>query len=246
MSLGLVIGVQLATAGIVLLVLTPAIRRRWPRVDNYLALARTALIVIGIALVGLTASGGQTPMSSTPNPVPSTVTSVNAGYRLYQANCAACHGVDGNGGGPLVGTTQVTPPSLRAHLSQHTDGDLFYWISKGLPGGMPAWESQLSESDRWNLVNFLRSINGQGPTANPSASAGGAADRMAALVPIGLATFFGGWLAAGLRQSRKPRSLFLPARCPVRGPLAPPPPGVRSVQARWASGHARPATGPPR
>lgn len=199
MSLGLAIGVQLAIVGIALFFLTPAIRQRWPRVDAYLALARTALIVVGITLVGLTASGGQTPMSNTPNPVAAQVTSVDAGYRLYQANCAACHGVGGNGGGPLSGTTQVTPPSLKAHLTQHTDGDLFYWISKGLPGGMPAWESKLSETDRWNLVNYLRSINGQGPTPNASAAS---ADGLAMLFPIGFATFFAGWLGMGLRRAR--------------------------------------------
>jgi mono/diheme cytochrome c family protein len=202
-SIGLVIGVQLALAGIVLFFLTPAIRRRWPKADGYLALARTGLIVIGVALVGLTASGGQTPMSATPNPVPNQVTSVDTGYRLYQANCTACHGVDGNGGGPLSGTTPVTPPSLRAHLAEHTDGDLFYWISEGLPGGMPAWKTELSETDRWNLVNYLRSLNGQGPTPNASAAAD--ADRLALLFPVGFAALFGGWLAAGLRRSRVSR-----------------------------------------
>jgi mono/diheme cytochrome c family protein len=202
-SLGLVIGVQLAVAGIVLFFLTPAIRRRWPQADGVVALARTGLIVVGIALVGLTASGSQTPMSGTPNPVPNQVTSVDAGYRLYQANCAACHGVDGNGGGPLSGTTPVRPPSLRAHLAEHTDGDLFYWISEGLPGGMPAWKSELSETDRWHLVNYLRLLNGGGPTANPSAAAAGDVERVAVLFPAGFAAFFAGWLGLGLRRSRR-------------------------------------------
>jgi hypothetical protein len=109
----------------------------------------------------------------------------------------------------LSGTTPVTPPSLKAHLSQHTDGDLYYWISKGLPGGMPAWESQLSETDRWNLVNYLRSINGQGPTANPPASSS-AADRIAVLFPVGFGTFFGAWLAAGVRRTRTGRQPPMP------------------------------------
>lgn len=225
MSVGLVIGVQLAAVGLALFFLMPTIRRRWPRLEGILALCRTALLVVGVALIGLTASGGQTPLSDTPNPVPAQVTSVEAGYRLYQANCAACHGVDGNGGGPSSGTTQVTPPSLRAHLSQHTDGDLFYWISKGLPGGMPAWESQLSETDRWNLVNYLRSINGAGPAPPTSAVSPGATEAGATTVPptetgattlpptegavlvlpVGFAVFFLGWLSIGLRRARAPK-----------------------------------------
>lgn len=204
MSLGLIIGVQVVIVGIVLFALTPGMRRRWPKADGYVALARSAAIVVGIALVAISLGGGQTPMSNTPNPVPNQVTSVDAGYDLYQANCAACHGVDGNGGGPLAATTQVQPPSLKAHLTQHTDGDLFYWISNGLPGGMPAFADRLTETDRWNLVNYLRSINGQGPTANPNPSA--AASPAAAAVflfPLGWAILFGVWLGTGVRRARR-------------------------------------------
>jgi mono/diheme cytochrome c family protein len=203
MSLGLVIGLQLIVVGILLFAVTPAIRRRWPGADGYLALARSVTIVAGIAATALSLGGGQTPMSGTPNPVADQVTSVNAGYRLYQANCAACHGVDGNGGGPLAGTTEVLPPSLKAHLGQHTDGDLFYWIGNGLPGGMPAWSDKLSETDRWNLVNYLRSINGQGPTPDPSTTGAASVQRLGLLLPVGFATVFCGWLGIGIRRGRQ-------------------------------------------
>lgn len=205
MSLGLIIGIQVVVLGIVLFALTPAVRRRWPKAEGYLALVRTASIVVGIALVAVSISGGQTPMSNTPNPVPNQVTSVDAGYDLYQANCAACHGVDGNGGGPLAGTTKVLPPSLKAHLGQHTDGDLFYWISTGLPGGMPAWSDKLSETDRWSLVNYLRSINNQGPNADPSPTADRTEYGLAFLFPIGFGALFGVWFIAGLRRTRAQR-----------------------------------------
>jgi mono/diheme cytochrome c family protein len=182
---GFVLGVQVLVVGFLLFVFAPAIKRRWPGAEGLVALGRTAAFIGGIALVAYGASGSQTPMSNTPNPVPSQVTSVNAGYRLYQANCAACHGVDGNGGGPLAGTTEVQPPSLRAHLSDHSDGDLFYWISNGLPGGMPAWSDRLSETERWHLVNYLRSLNGQAPTPDGSASGSrpGEQDVLARLDP---------------------------------------------------------------
>jgi mono/diheme cytochrome c family protein len=112
-----------------------------------------------------------TPGSSVQNPIPDTVTSATKGQELYLANCAACHGVDARGGGPLAGTTQIRPPSLvSGHLSQHTDGDVFYWITNGLPGGMPAWATKLSDTDRWNLVNYLRSINGRGPAIPPASA----------------------------------------------------------------------------
>ncbi len=39
----------------------------------------------------------------------------------------------------------------------HTDAQLFDWITNGLPGTrMPAWKNKLSDTDRWNLVNYMR------------------------------------------------------------------------------------------
>jgi mono/diheme cytochrome c family protein len=137
------------------------LRRRSPRMGG---LARPIGWIAGVLGAVLVLSGvfaDATPGSDVANPVPFTVSSVDAGRNLYLASCAACHGADARGGGPAAGTTQVRPPSLvSGHLNQHTDGDIFYWISNGLPGGMPAWATRLSETDRWNLVNYLRSING--------------------------------------------------------------------------------------
>ena len=130
------------------------------------------------------------------------MTSVDAGQTLYEANCARCHGVDARGGGVDAGTTQVAPANLRSgHLNLHSDADIYTWISSGLPGGMPAWSGQLSETDRWNLVNFLRSVNGRGPTPAPSANG------PPAIAGIGLGGAVGaalvGWLALGLERRRR-------------------------------------------
>jgi mono/diheme cytochrome c family protein len=38
-----------------------------------------------------------------------------------------------------------------------TDGELFWKMSKGR-GVMPAWEDQFSETQRWELVNYLRTL----------------------------------------------------------------------------------------
>ncbi len=159
MSLGAIVGIQLALVGLVAFGLAPRMRRRWPATGALAAILPSLLLIGGIGLALVDTVGGATPDSSLPNPVPATVTSVDAGNRLYQANCAACHGVGGEGGGPLANTTPILPPSLKAHLSQHTDGDLFYWLTNGLPGGMPAWAGTLSETDRWNVINYLRAIN---------------------------------------------------------------------------------------
>jgi hypothetical protein len=39
----------------------------------------------------------------------------------------------------------------------HTDGELYNWLSKGVPGtAMPGFEGQLSETDRWHVINYIR------------------------------------------------------------------------------------------
>jgi mono/diheme cytochrome c family protein len=44
-------------------------------------------------------------------------------------------------------------------VPQHTDGELFYFVSRGIPGSaMPAWRTVLNETERWQVVQYLREI----------------------------------------------------------------------------------------
>ena len=202
LTVPVILGAQLVVLGILVVLLGARIAARFPGAAAYLPLVRTAAIVVGATMVGTGVFGDTTPDTALSNPVPLTVRSVTVGADLFQANCAACHGAAGRGGGPLAGTTRVRPPDLRSgHLGTHTDGDLFYWIGAGLPGGMPAWSARLSETDRWNLVNYLRSLNGQGPTPAVGAPSGLAAPGSLALVGAPLAALGSvAWLATGFRR----------------------------------------------
>jgi len=42
-------------------------------------------------------------------------------------------------------------------MSMHPDGDLFWKIGKG-KGAMPGFKKILSDPDRWNLVNYIRTF----------------------------------------------------------------------------------------
>jgi putative copper resistance protein D len=56
------------------------------------------------------------------------------------------------------------PADLRVHMAPgiHTDGELFYWISYGYPGSaMPAWKDVLTEEQRWDVMNYARTLNDQ-------------------------------------------------------------------------------------
>jgi copper transport protein len=94
------------------------------------------------------------------SPVPSTEASLVQGGLVYAQACADCHGATGRGDGPRVTGRGERLADLRLHLSAgHTDGDLYYWITNGIGGTeMPAFGAQLSDEDRWNLVNAIRAL----------------------------------------------------------------------------------------
>jgi len=93
------------------------------------------------------------------NPVPPNSQSVAEGKVVFTQYCVPCHGTDGKGDGPVGVTLNPHPADLTLHgvPGIHTDAQLFDWISNGLPGTrMPAWKTIISDTDRWNLVNYIR------------------------------------------------------------------------------------------
>ncbi len=86
------------------------------------------------------------------------------GAALYPTRCAACHGPNGHGDGPLAHTLAVPPADLTApHLWMHSDGELFWWLTHGIEGPrgglvMPGFPT-LSDDDRWALIDFVRARN---------------------------------------------------------------------------------------
>jgi copper transport protein len=97
--------------------------------------------------------------TSQANPIAPNSQSIAAGKVVYLKNCARCHGVSGKGDGPDGLPLNPRPADLTKHgvPGVHTDAQLFDWITNGLPGTrMPAWKDKLSDTDRWNLVNYIR------------------------------------------------------------------------------------------
>jgi len=104
------------------------------------------------------------------------VPSILRGAKVYADNCAGCHGTEGHGDGPLAKNTPVKPADLTAaHLFEHSDGDLFWWISQGISaGGMPGFAPVLDERARWDVINFIdaRAAGVQPNTLQPQVTAG--------------------------------------------------------------------------
>jgi mono/diheme cytochrome c family protein len=90
------------------------------------------------------------------NPVPPTDDSLVIGQRIYAQNCLVCHGVQGRGDGPAARALRPPPADLAQHVTQHTEGELWWWITNGVAGTqMPAWRNTLSDTERWHVLNYI-------------------------------------------------------------------------------------------
>jgi mono/diheme cytochrome c family protein len=91
-------------------------------------------------------------------PVAYSKKSIDRGRATFLQNCTSCHGEDGKAEGSLIASaTDLTSPNL--YKSGTSEGEIFRSIRDGAGDQMPAFKSQLaSETDIWNLVNFIRSL----------------------------------------------------------------------------------------
>ncbi len=95
------------------------------------------------------------------NPVPPDETSIARGQQLYGIHCQLCHGLSGEGNGPIAAfLIEKKPGELTSDLVQDKDdGSLFLTISNGSGSGyMPALNENLTVRERWDLVNYLRHL----------------------------------------------------------------------------------------
>lgn len=102
------------------------------------------------------------------NPVASTPASIATGKRVYDANCATCHGNRAQGAVKAGITISIIeeqsgkqPPELTDDQWDHgaSDGEVFSVIKRGLPPTMmPGFDRRISDRDVWSIVNYLRSL----------------------------------------------------------------------------------------
>ncbi len=104
------------------------------------------------------------------NPVQSDNNSVERGRILYSVTCTQCHGTAGEGNGVISGALMFPPANLTGDVVQNKpDGAIFLTISNGIQGTggqihMPALNENLTVRDRWDVVNYTRTLKA---TATP-------------------------------------------------------------------------------
>jgi len=93
------------------------------------------------------------------NPVEASSESLTRGKGLYDEKCTKCHGANGDGTGPSTHGISENPRKLWiwGSTGDATDGYLFAFITNGRTD-MPPWELVLSETDRWDLVNYIKTL----------------------------------------------------------------------------------------
>jgi mono/diheme cytochrome c family protein len=122
------------------------------------------LVMLTGGLVGVWAEDAAPPWTAPAraarkkNPVDADAASVAAGQALYEKNCLSCHGATGKGNGPAAKDLQKTPGDLsQAKMWEQTDGALFWKLTEGRTP-MPTFEKTLSETERWQTINYIRTL----------------------------------------------------------------------------------------
>jgi mono/diheme cytochrome c family protein len=129
----------------------------------------------GVGVPGYTVSYQPLPltvdsMSGLRNPVAISDSSLANGRRYYQINCAVCHGATGAGDGPAVKYGMPAPSLLTPVTQKRTDGYLYGIIRNGR-GLMPTY-NRIEDRDRWDVVNYMRGLQGILATKVSTAPAG--------------------------------------------------------------------------
>jgi len=92
------------------------------------------------------------------NPIPSDEASIAAGKVSYVRECFSCHGTTGRGDGPGAKALEKNPGDLsKPTMWDQTDGALFWKITDGRKP-MPSFDKTLSEEQRWQVVNYIRTL----------------------------------------------------------------------------------------
>lgn len=124
-----------------------------------MVLAGSALVAASASVGDLAWQRGFDRSSAMSSPIGATDDAIARGRATYAERCAPCHGVGGRGDGPLSAALDPRAADLVLHAPQHTDGELYYFVSRGVPGtAMPVWRDVLTEAERWELVAYLRRL----------------------------------------------------------------------------------------
>ncbi len=100
------------------------------------------------------------------NPIPSSPAAIDAGKKVFEKECLSCHGPGGKGDGPKAVQLKTRPRDLSApQIAEQSDGALFWKLNQGrIP--MPKFDELLTEEQRWQVIQFVRTFAAASVPAN--------------------------------------------------------------------------------
>ena len=132
--------------------------------------ARSVLVTLSasVILAVTTACGSGTDASRPENSI------LERGSAVYQANCATCHGANGEGqtnwqSRQPDGTLPAPPHDASGHTWHHPDDELLDIIRRGgqavyggpgFQSGMPAWSDRLTEQEIEAVLAYIKTLWG--------------------------------------------------------------------------------------
>jgi mono/diheme cytochrome c family protein len=131
------------------------------RIPGLFAALLMILLVGGVANAQGDSSAWEAPEAAkkVENPTKVTPAGLKQAAQVYGQYCVLCHGKAGAGDGAAGSSLTPKPANFTDAklMSKATDGELFWKITTGR-GPMLAWKDQLSESQRWQLVNLYTHV----------------------------------------------------------------------------------------
>jgi mono/diheme cytochrome c family protein len=125
------------------------------------------LTIVGLTFFGIQKTIAQSRVPWNPpadavnkvNPITMTDDMMKEAKKLYKATCTPCHGDKGKGDGLAAAALKPKPADHTSDFVQkETDGSLFWKISEGR-GPMPSYKTQLTETQRWALIKYIRTLH---------------------------------------------------------------------------------------
>jgi len=93
------------------------------------------------------------------SPLAETVENVAAAQPIYARFCASCHGADGKARTTIAAKLPLRPTNLAEYVMESMrDGEIFWVVTHGIDKNMPSFDQQLTETERWQLVQYVRDL----------------------------------------------------------------------------------------
>lgn len=93
------------------------------------------------------------------SPLADPASALESGRAVYSQSCATCHGEDGHARTQVAATLPVRPTDLSDYLMESmADGEIYWVATHGIGNTMPAFEKSLNETQRWEVVLWVREL----------------------------------------------------------------------------------------